>query len=413
MNITMDLTRIGTVEEIEHLLKTNADISFPEEMSKKERYDLLNKILLNLKYKKLKKSEKTIVKKLLTKLTGYSERQIKRIIKKYKEGKLVWQPWQKEVSKHIYTRKDIVLLHETDMAHLCPSGTTISAILKREFSVFKRSDFECISGISVSHIYRLRQSKTYQCLGITFTKTKNTPAQYGERRKPHPNGMPGFFRVDTVHQGDKGQKKGVYYVNITDEVTQWEYVFCVPAISEKYMKQVLGWLSWQCPFQILNFHSDNGSEFINKVVSELLSKLHIKQTKSRPRRHNDNGLIESKNGSVVRKFFGHVHIPATEKNAQLLNNFCIEWLNVYLNFHRPCAFPSSILDNRGKEKILYKQADYQTPYEKLKSLPNAKQFLNPVSSFADLDKTAYKYSDTLFAQNLIQARQNIFQNLLF
>ena len=409
----MDLTRIGTVQEIAHLLKTNADISFPEEISKKEQYDLLNNILFNLKYPKLQKSEKTIVKKFLKKLTGYSDQQLKRLIRKYKQGKLVWKPWQKEAIKRVYIRKDIALLHETDMAHLCPSGTTISAILKREFHVFKRLNFECISGISVSHIYRLRQSKTYQCLGVTFTKTKNTPAQYGERRKPQPNGMPGFFRVDTVHQGDKGKKKGVYYVNITDEVTQWEYVFCVPAISEKYMKQVLGWLTWQCPFLIVNFHSDNGSEFINKVVSDLLTKLFIKQTKSRSRRHNDNGLIESKNGSVVRKFFGHVHIPATEKNAQLLNNFCIEWLNVYLNFHHPCAFPSSVLDVRGKEKILYKQADYQTPYEKLKALPNAKQFLNPNSSFADIDEIAYKYSDTMFAQKLIHARQNLFQNLLF
>ena len=31
----------------------------------------------------------------------------------------------------------------------------------------------------------------------------------------------------------------------------------------------------QFPFVILNFHSDNGSEFINKVVAELLEKLKV------------------------------------------------------------------------------------------------------------------------------------------
>ena len=49
----------------------------------------------------------------------------------------------------------------------------------------------------------------------------------------------------------------------------------------------------QFPFRILGFHSDNGSEFINYKVAELLNKLLIEQTKSRPRRSNDNGLVEA------------------------------------------------------------------------------------------------------------------------
>jgi transposase InsO family protein len=57
----------------------------------------------------------------------------------------------------------------------------------------------------------------------------------------------------------------------------------------------------QFPFRILGFHSDNGSEFINHVVAELLNKLLIEQTKSRPRRCNDNALVECKNGAVIRK----------------------------------------------------------------------------------------------------------------
>ena len=49
------------------------------------------------------------------------------------------------------------------------------------------------------------------------------------------------------------------------------------------------------------FHSDNGSEFVNRIVAQLLNKMLIRFTKSRPRHTNDNGLVESKNGSVVRK----------------------------------------------------------------------------------------------------------------
>jgi len=43
----------------------------------------------------------------------------------------------------------------------------------------------------------------------------------------------------------------------------------------------------------LNFHSDNGSEYINYVVADLLNKANVSQTKSRARKSNDNALVES------------------------------------------------------------------------------------------------------------------------
>ena len=37
----------------------------------------------------------------------------------------------------------------------------------------------------------------------------------GHRRKPQPDGQPGYVRVDTVHQGDQDGAKGVYHINWT------------------------------------------------------------------------------------------------------------------------------------------------------------------------------------------------------
>jgi transposase InsO family protein len=59
------------------------------------------------------------------------------------------------------------------------------------------------------------------------------------------------------------------------------------------------------PFPIRGFHSDNGSEFINQTLARLLNKLLIEQTKSRLRHSNDNGLVETKNGAVIRKHMGY------------------------------------------------------------------------------------------------------------
>jgi hypothetical protein len=132
--------------------------------------------------------------------------------------------------------------------------------------------------------------------------------QIGERKKPAPNGQPGFLRIDTVHQGDGPEGKGIYHINAVDEVTQWEVVLATPYISEAWLMPLLESILQQFPFVILNFHSDNGSEFINKVVAELLEKLMIEQTKSRPRRSGDNGLVETKNAAIVRKHIGWGHI---------------------------------------------------------------------------------------------------------
>ena len=85
----------------------------------------------------------------------------------------------------------------------------------------------------------------------------------GERRRPEPNGQPGYLRVDTVHQGDLDGVKGVYHINAVDEVTQWQVVGATAQISEAWLKPALEAMLAQFPFRIFGFHSDNGSEFIN------------------------------------------------------------------------------------------------------------------------------------------------------
>ncbi len=122
---------------------------------------------------------------------------------------------------------------------------------------------------------------------------------------------------------------------------------------------------------ILGFHSDNGSEYINHHVVKLLNKLLIEEhTKSRSRHSNDNALAESKNGAIVRKHLGYSHIP--QHFAALVNAFCRDHLNPYVNFHRPCLFAETITDAKGRSRKRYPyKLVMMTPYEKLKSLHNA------------------------------------------
>ena len=104
-----------------------------------------------------------------------------------------------------------------------------------------------------------------------------------------------------------------------DEITQWEIVASVERISEAYLVPVLETILLQFPFITRGFHSDNGSEFVNRTAARLLNKMLIRFTKSWPRHSNDNGLVETKNGSVVRKQLGYAYIP--QRCAELINEF--------------------------------------------------------------------------------------------
>jgi transposase InsO family protein len=239
-----------------------------------------------------------------------------------------------------------------------------------------------------------------------FSKTRPTAVSIGERRKPQPGGRPGYLRVDTVHQGDQDGVKGVYYVNLVDEVTQREVVGAVERISENYLKPLLERLLKQFPFRIPGFHSDNGSEFINHFIANMLNKLLIEQTKSRPRKSNDNGLVESKNGGVIRKHMGFGHIAS--EHAEPINAFYEEHFNPYLNFHRPCAVPELKKDHKGKTISVYRW--YATPWEVLRQLPGLAGCLRDDVTVEEMDRLAGADSDTGAATKMRKAKQKLFDS---
>jgi transposase InsO family protein len=308
-----------------------------------------------------------------------------------------------------YTQADIRLLAAMDKRHGTPCGPAVKKLCERACTLFGQSEYTTLAGISVSHLYNLRKSTPYQRQRRHFEKTRPTASKIGERRKPQPKGKPGYIRIDTVHQGDLDRRKGVYHINATDEVTQFEIVCTIEKVSELYLIPALEHVLDGMPFLLRGFHSDNGSEYINYQVADLLEKLRIEFTKSRSRQTNDNALAESKNASVVRKQFGYTHIQ--QRWAPLINEFNQDHLNPYLNYHRPCFFPETRTDAKGKERKTYPYQNLMTPYDKLKSLPNAKQYLKPGVSFATLDQVALSISDNQAADQLQKARQKLFKTI--
>ena len=287
------------------------------------------------------------------------------------------------------------------------AGPATREVMRREFEVYGDGRFARLAHISIGHLYNLRKSTTYLRKRTVLDRTRPTRVAIGARRPPRPDGRPGFVRVDTVHQGDLDGNKGVYLINVVVEVTQFEYVGAVAAISERFLVPVLEGLLDLFPFAILGFHADNGSEYINHRVAALLAKLHAEFTKSRPRHSNDNALAEGKNASVVRKWFGHAHIP--RRFAPLVDRFARDVLSRALNFHRPRMFPVEHADEDGRLRKRYPHDAVMTPCERLKSLHGAGRFLKPGVAFADLDRSAHAASDLAAMREVNPARQELFR----
>jgi hypothetical protein len=206
-----------------------------------------------------------------------------------------------------------------------------------------------------------------------------------------------------VHQGDRDGVKGLYHIHAVDEVTQWEIVAAVPQISERWLIPVLQQILEQFPFVIRGFHSDNGSEFINYTVAQLLEKLLIEQTKSRAHRSGDNGLVETKNGAVVRKHMGFGHIPAAE--AEAVDQFHRQYLNPYVNFHRPSAIPEIIQEPNGRRRRVYRR--WATPLEIFIETPQCESYLRAGITLDELRRQAAQQSDTEAAIEMQRAKKKL------
>ena len=410
MIVTLRTERIRTLDQIRAFLDGSEPTDF-RFAGRDSAYDFVRRTLVRFEFHGLKRDEKGLVKRFIEKVTGYSRAQITRLVKQHRRTGGIRDHRKKPPAKPFpcrYTPYDAALLAEVDEAFGQLSGPATKVVLWRMYHVYGDRRFKRLAGISNGHIYNLRKSRAYRTGRLTFRETRSTPVGFGVRRKPRPDGKPGFLRVDTVHLGDLGGRKGAYVINVVDEVTQFQHLGAVPRITQHYMVPVLKDLISAFPFTVKAFHADNGSEYINREVADLLNRLHIPTfTKSRPRRSNDNALVESKNGSIVRRWLGHIHV--SHDLVPQLDAFLRDSLCPLLNFHRPCLFPTEVTSASGRVRKTYRQDDVATPYQHFRSLAGAEDFLRPGVTFEALNQLASTTTDLDAAKAVQRARDALFR----
>lgn len=407
----MNESRLATIEQITEFMAGTASVVFSIPSDEARLRAFVATVLKRFRYFVLAKGRRGVLFAYMRRLTGYSRQHLSRLVAQYRDTQSLMPLARTSRTSFArqYGPEDVALLAQTDSLHDTLSGPATKVLLRRAFEHFGDLRYAQLSRISVSHLYNLRASEPYQKQRRVWRGTRSTPVAIGVRKAPAPQGLPGYIRIDTVHQGDQDGIKGVYHINAVDIVTQWELVACVEHISEAYLLPVIELLLEGFPFEIRGFHSDCGSEFVNYKIAALLEKLRVEFTKSRPRQTNDNALAECKNGAVIRKVMGYSHIP--QKHATAINRFYSETLNPYLNFHRPCYFAVDKIDPKGKIRKTYPHDQIKTPWERLKSIPDFDDHLILGVTATALEHQANAMSDNDAAKRVQQARKLLFQSI--
>jgi hypothetical protein len=119
--------------------------------------------------------------------------------------------------------------------------------------------------------------------------------------------LSGFIQIDTVHHCGQATS-GQYILTLTaaDVASGWICLYSLLNKAHRWTFAALKDIHSTLPFPLMEFHSDNGSGFINHVVTDWHHNpaCPIPFTRSRDHEKNHNCFVEQKNGVIVREYIG-------------------------------------------------------------------------------------------------------------
>jgi len=172
----------------------------------------------------------------------------------------------------------------------------------------------------------------------------------------------GNVQVDYVEHG--GRSSGgqfLHTVSVVDIATGWWEGEAIPARTQEATREALDRIRKRAPFRLREIHPDNDSGLINDLLWRYCRQRHIKLSRSRPYKKNDNAWVEQRNWTHVRKQVGYRRFDTTAELATL--NALYTCLRLYKNFFQPALKLKSKERVGGKIQRKYETA--VTPYQRL------------------------------------------------
>ena len=216
---------------------------------------------------------------------------------------------------------------------------------------------------------------------------------------------PGALQGDLVlHCGES--TAGFYLATLVavDVASSWISLRIVWGLSDMRVGGALQRIRQALPFLLRDWHTDNGSEFINAAALEWCRRTGIRFTRGRPYKKNDQAWVEQRNWLAVRRLVGHDRYASRAAFAVFERLYRL--LALQLNFFRPVR--KLIRKQRIGSRIVKHYDAPQTPYQRLLAsgvLPPAQrealagqlQALDPVALAQDIQHTLdtlWKLADT-------------------
>ena len=182
----LDAERLRTLDDLRAFLGGNDPVAF-RPVDRRETYAFVRRVLVRFRHAELPRAGKGLVKEFLGKVTGLSRAQLTRLVGQHaRTGRIEdrrrgpARPFERR-----YTAADIRLLAEVDEALGDRSGPATRRTMQREFEEYGRQPFERLAGLSNSHLYRLRGSKTYRGRRTRIQGTRATRVAIGASVSEH------------------------------------------------------------------------------------------------------------------------------------------------------------------------------------------------------------------------------------
>jgi transposase InsO family protein len=221
---------------------------------------------------------------------------------------------------------------------------------------------------------------------------------------------PGFWQIDTVHHcGQFTSGQYLHTLTATDIASGWIELRSLLNNAQRWTFEALADIRDATLLPVLEFHGDNGSEFINNATEAWCKRESIHFTRSRSQKKNDNCFVEQKNGAVVRTYVGYDRLEGIEEQACL--NAIYRPLVPLLNFFMPSQKLISKIRIGSKE--IKKHDEPISPFQRIIESTEVSQKLkdslveqialyNPVELQHNVNKAILR-----LRQRLVQANRKI------
>ena len=179
---------------------------------------------------------------------------------------------------------------------------------------------------------------------------------------------PGDFAFDTVaHCGACASGQFCKTLTGTGPYSGWVEERALLNSANKWVAGAIEDIRSSLPFPLSGGHYDNGMEFINKPLLAWCLERHIKATRSRPYRKNDNCFAEQKNYDAVRKTVGYFRFD-TQAEYEALGEVYRYLCPLYNYWYPSFKLVDKVKQADGRYRKVYEKAP-ATPYQRLLESP--------------------------------------------